>query len=74
VFTIHDFFDVQTVPTLRHEVTKSKFPQRISTSLSRKGLTLNYHSHIIRPDIVRPPPNTLKTDQRLTIYSTPQTA
>lgn len=55
VFTIHDFFDVQTVPTLRHEVTKSKFPQRISTSFSRKGLTLNYHSHVIRPDIVRPP-------------------
>lgn len=55
VFTIHDFFDVQTVPTLRHEETESKFPQRISTSLTRKGLTLNFHSHVIRPDIVRPP-------------------
>ncbi|PCH00329.1 Hypothetical protein PENO1_025030 [Penicillium occitanis (nom. inval.)] len=51
VFTLHDFFDVQTVPTLRHEETEKKFPQRISTSLTRKGLTLNFHSHVIRPDI-----------------------
>lgn len=56
VFTIHDFFDVQTVPTLRHEETESKFPQRISTSLTWKGLTLNFHSHVIRSDIVRFPP------------------
>lgn len=53
VFTLHDFFDVQTIPTLRHEETESEFPQRISTSLTRKGLTLNFHSHVIRSDIVR---------------------
>lgn len=51
VFTLHDFFNVQTVPTLRHEVTESEFPQRISTLLTRKGLTLNFHSHVIRGDI-----------------------
>ncbi|EED14210.1 Fasciclin domain family protein [Talaromyces stipitatus ATCC 10500] len=51
VFSAPDFFNVQTVPTLRQEETKSKFPQRISTSLTRKGLTLNFHSHVIRPDI-----------------------
>ncbi|QGA21450.1 hypothetical protein EYB26_009161 [Talaromyces marneffei] len=51
VFTFHDFFNVQTVPTLSHEKTKGKFPQRISTSLTRKGLTLNFYSHVIRSDI-----------------------
>lgn len=52
VFTAHDFLDVQTVPTLRHQKTKSEDPQRISTSISRKGLTLNLYSHVIRSDIV----------------------
>ncbi|KAF4960279.1 hypothetical protein F66182_18265, partial [Fusarium sp. NRRL 66182] len=51
VYTLHDFFDVQTVPTLTHEETKSKFPQRLSTSFTHKGLTLNFHSHVIRHDI-----------------------
>lgn len=55
VYTLHDFFDVQTVPTFRHEETESKFPQRISTALTHKGLTLNFHSHVIKPDIVRFP-------------------
>jgi Fasciclin domain len=52
VFTLHDFFDVQTVPTFRLEENDNKYPQRISTSFTPKGLTLNFHSHVFRPDIV----------------------
>ncbi|OKL62431.1 hypothetical protein UA08_02135 [Talaromyces atroroseus] len=51
VFTLHDLLDVQTLPTFRLEENDNKYPQRISTSFGPKGLTLNFHSHVFRPDI-----------------------
>ncbi|KAH8689841.1 FAS1 domain-containing protein [Talaromyces proteolyticus] len=51
VFTKRDFFEVQTVPTFLPEGNDGKFPQRISTQVGFRGLSLNFFAHVIRSDI-----------------------
>ncbi|KAL1981266.1 hypothetical protein VTN96DRAFT_2865 [Rasamsonia emersonii] len=51
LYTRRTFFSAQTVPTLLKEENNSFNPQRISTQVGLKGLTLNFHSHVIRSNI-----------------------
>ncbi|KAL1965446.1 hypothetical protein VTN77DRAFT_5702 [Rasamsonia byssochlamydoides] len=51
VYTRRAFFSAQTVPTLLQEENNSTNPQRISTQVGFRGLTLNFHSHVVRSNI-----------------------
>lgn len=52
---VRKVFSSRTIPTLLEENELGPYPQRISIQLGIRGLTLNYMSHVIRPDIVRSP-------------------
>jgi uncharacterized surface protein with fasciclin (FAS1) repeats len=53
VYTKKSFFNVQTVPTYLKQDNESGNPQRISTQVGLKGLTLNFHPRVVKSNIVR---------------------
>jgi uncharacterized surface protein with fasciclin (FAS1) repeats len=64
---IEEIFKSKTIPTYLHQEELGPYPQRISTQLGLRGISLNFMAHFIRRNIVRNAPFYLLLDSDIVL-------